>query len=47
MNTKKRMEAKNEFEENFFKLMINSVFGKASESIEILNKWQQMKKEAN
>ena len=37
MNTKKRMEAKNEFKENFFKLMINSVFGKAAESIEILN----------
>ena len=28
MNTEKGMEAKNEFENNFFKPMINSVFGK-------------------
>ena len=26
MNIKKRVEAKNQFEKNFFKLMINSVF---------------------
>ena len=28
MNTKYRIEAKNKFERNFFKIMINSVFGK-------------------
>ena len=32
-STEKRMKAANDFEEDFFKLMINSVYGKAMENL--------------
>ena len=34
LNNKKRMNAANDFEKDFFKLMINSVYGKTMENLQ-------------
>ena len=39
-NTKKRMNAANDFEKDFFKLIINSVYGKTMETLQKrINVW--------
>ena len=44
-NTEKRTNAANSFEKDFFKLMINSVYGKAMENLRKRTNFRQVKKE--
>ena len=36
-NTEKRKNATNDFDKDFFKLMINSIYGKTIESLDLLS----------
>ena len=50
-NIKKRKNAANSFEKNFFKLMINSVYGKTMENLQKnvlkdLHRWSEIRRDS-